>query len=636
MYEQHFQFRQLPFSIAPDPSFLYLSSAHREALAHLMYGFSHGGFVMVTGEVGTGKTTLLRNLIKQTPPSLDVAFILNPRLTVRELLATLCDELGIAYNPDTTNSVKQYIDLITRHLLEAHRNGRSTVMIIDEAQNLSPAVLEQVRLLTNLETDEKKLLRIILLGQPELAEILERQELRQLAQRITARYHLGSLNRQDTYAYVMHRLSRAGGNPHLFSSGALRRLYKLSGGTPRLINVIADRALLGAYTEGRHRVTSRIVGRAAREVLGNPPDRRRWWLGAAAAVMVAGAAWAILGPVGLPPTRLPTPPELAPTAAAPTRQPAAAEATPSAESPDLAAQTGPVPGPSATGIVPVSPADPGVDIVKATPVLPKPVPAVETNDAGESVITPETYARLQTGAQAAPAVQVQSPPSPATAPPRQPAPTLDLPTSGVAADVTRPPGSAFASRRLAYAAVFGRWGVDYPTDASEIIPCDFAPSVGLQCLSERGDWASLERINLPVVLELWDDAAGPFYAALLGMRDGQVRLQVGEQRLDTTQRVLRDLWSGNYVLLWQTPPGYFGNLRVGQSHETVGWLRRQLTGLTERPLASPRPDVFDEALEAAVLEFQTEEGLTADGIVGPATWIRLSTRLRLPQPSLAG
>ena len=203
MYEQHFNLDQLPFSIAPDPSFLYLSSAHREALAHLMYGFSHGGFVMVTGEVGTGKTTLLRNVVKQTPPDLDVAFILNPRLTVRELLASLCDELGIAYDPDSTASVKQYVDLITRHLLETHRSGRSTVMIIDEAQNLSPAVLEQVRLLTNLETDDRKLLRIILIGQPELKEMLERQDLRQLAQRITARYHLGSLSRAQAPALAL-------------------------------------------------------------------------------------------------------------------------------------------------------------------------------------------------------------------------------------------------------------------------------------------------------------------------------------------------------------------------------------------------------------------------------------------------
>ena len=178
-----------------------------------------------------------------------MAFILNPRLTVRELLASLCDELGIAYDADSTASVKQYVDLITRHLLETHRAGRSTVMIIDEAQNLSPAILEQVRLLTNLETDDRKLMRIILIGQPELKEMLERQDLCQLAQRITARYHLGSLSRQDSYAYVMHRMSRAGGNPHVFSQGALRRLYALSKGTPRLINVIADRALLAEFPD---------------------------------------------------------------------------------------------------------------------------------------------------------------------------------------------------------------------------------------------------------------------------------------------------------------------------------------------------------------------------------------------------
>ncbi|MGE0622753.1 MAG: AAA family ATPase [Pseudomonadales bacterium] len=631
MYEQHFHFKQLPFSIAPDPSFLYLSSAHREALAHLMYGFSHGGFVMVTGEVGTGKTTLLRNLIKQTPPDLDVAFILNPRLTVRELLATLCDELGIAYNPDTTNSVKQYIDLITRHLLEAHRNGRSTVMIIDEAQNLSPAVLEQVRLLTNLETDDRKLMRIILLGQPELSEMLGRQELRQLAQRITARYHLGSLNRQDTYAYVMHRLSRAGGNPHLFSAGALRRLYSLSGGTPRLINVIADRALLGAYTEGRQRVTSGIVGRAAREVLGTGPDRRRWWVGAAAAVLVAGAAWALLGPAGLP-LRSPSPPELTSSEeTTPVPQTKAPEADPApAES---------AAAPAAGTVTTSPPAD--ARTTSPAPTAAKPPPAMETTDAGESVITPETYARLQAGGTAGTAARAgaDSPADPAPATRRQPTPAPVPSLSAAeqpAAGVARPPGSTFSSRRLAYAAVFARWGVDYPTGETEIIPCDFAPSVGLQCLSERGDWASLERTNLPVVLELWDDGASPFYAALLGMQDGNVRLQVGEQRVDTTQRVLRDLWSGNYVILWQTPPGYYGNLQVGQVHETVGWLRRQLASLSDRPLASATPNVFDDGLEGAVLEFQSEEGLTPDGIVGPATWIRLASRLQLQQPGLAG
>ncbi len=633
MYEKHFNLNQLPFSIAPDPSFLYLSSAHREALAHLMYGFSHGGFVMVTGEVGTGKTTLLRNLVKQTPPDLDVAFILNPRLTVRELLASLCDELGIVYDADHTSSVKQYVDLITRHLLETHRAGRSTVMIIDEAQNLSPAVLEQVRLLTNLETDDRKLMRIILIGQPELKEMLERQDLRQLAQRITARYHLGSLNRADTYAYVMHRMSRAGGNPHVFSQGALRRLYALSRGTPRLINVIADRALLGAYTLGRHRVTGHIVNRAAKEVMGNRADYRAWWIGAATAVFVAGAAWAILKPLGyVVPKEVPRASQdsqatpgtatAADTSAPSTRQaaePPIVAATPrprdpvQGNQPDTALSA--VDQSGASGTRTDDPVDAGGDVA-------------EVNEQGEAVITPATYARMQ-------AETVRRSPSPV-----RPTPTLN-PTavqaaSRTASEISRPSGSAFVNQRLAYGAVFERWGVTYDDVSTGQIPCDFAPTAGLQCLTERGDWSQIAQTDLPVILELWDGQPGPYHAALLGMNDSTVLLRLGEETIETTQRALRDQWAGAYVVLWQTPPGYYGNLSAGQRHETVGWLRQQLSSLIERPLPSPTPNLFDDGLHEAVLEFQTSEGLTPDGIVGPATWIRLADRLNLPQPSLAG
>ena len=210
MYKEYFGLKELPFSIAPDPRYLYMSNQHREALAHLIYGINtQGGFVLLTGEVGTGKTTVCRCLLDQMPENIDVAFILNPKMTAEELLASICDELRIQY-PQGSNSIKIFVDHINIYLLDAHTKGRKTVLIIEEAQNLNTDVLEQIRLLTNLETNQEKLLQIIMLGQPELREKLSRPELRQLSQRITARYHLGSLSRQEISEYVSHRLSVAG------------------------------------------------------------------------------------------------------------------------------------------------------------------------------------------------------------------------------------------------------------------------------------------------------------------------------------------------------------------------------------------------------------------------------------------
>jgi general secretion pathway protein A len=277
MYLSFFGLNEKPFAITPDPRYLYLSERHAEALAHLLYGINEaGGFVQLTGEVGTGKTTIIRSLLAQTPKNAEIALILNPRMTAPEFLLTICEELGIGVPDSATGSLKDLVDILSHYLLRAHGSGSRIVLVVDEAQNLAPEVLEQVRLLTNLETNTQKLLQIILIGQPELRELLDRNELRQLAQRITGRYHLNPLTHQETIAYVRHRLRVAGATSDIFTSFALSEVHRLAGGVPRVINVICDRALLGAYTQDRHRVTTSTVRRSATEVFG-----RRiapWWL----------------------------------------------------------------------------------------------------------------------------------------------------------------------------------------------------------------------------------------------------------------------------------------------------------------------------------------------------------------------
>jgi general secretion pathway protein A len=284
MYLRFFGLNEKPFAITPDPRYLYLSERHAEALAHLLYGINEsGGFIQLTGEVGTGKTTVVRTLLSRVPHHADVAVILNPRVTPVEFLLTICEELGLGIAEGDRDSVKQMVDALNRRLLAAHAEGRRIIVIVDEAQNLSAEVLEQVRLLTNLETPTQKLLQIILIGQPELRELLDRTELRQLAQRITGRYHLEPLSREETRGYVRHRLRVAGAAEEIFTPSALAEVHRLAAGIPRVINVTCDRALLGAYTRETHKVTAALVRLAAGEVYG-----RRFipaWLGRFAAAL---------------------------------------------------------------------------------------------------------------------------------------------------------------------------------------------------------------------------------------------------------------------------------------------------------------------------------------------------------------
>ncbi len=327
MYQSYFGLAEAPFSIAPAPRYLYMSQRHQEALAHLLYGVnSGGGFVLLTGEVGAGKTTVCRCLLEQIPETCDVAYIFNPKLTVEELLSSICVEFGIAHPPGNS-SIKVFVDCINTHLLDAHARGRHAVLIIDEAQNLSADVLEQMRLLTNLETNERKLLQIILIGQPELASMLERPELKQLSQRIVARYHLGALSKSEVAAYIRHRLEIAGTQKTLFPAYLTRRLYQTSGGVPRVINVLCDRALLGAYVQGKDRVDRKTLAQAEREILQTPSTQRRNRQ-RVYAIALLGLVGILVG-VGwlaglLWPTSTPTPGQAPPQASIPTTAPTTA------------------------------------------------------------------------------------------------------------------------------------------------------------------------------------------------------------------------------------------------------------------------------------------------------------------------
>jgi general secretion pathway protein A len=296
MYLEFYGLKEAPFSITPDPRYVFLSERHRDALAHLLYGIGKGGsggFVQLTGEVGTGKTTLCRLLLEQLPENTRVALVLNPKLSPVELLETICEELKLDI-AGKRGSLKALVDTLNIYLLDAYAQGLRVVLIVDEAQELSTEALEQVRLLTNLETPTQKLLQIILLGQPELRDKLRRPELRQLAQRITARYHLMPLDRTETEAYVRHRLAVAGAARSPFSRLGLRALYRRSGGVPRVVNVIADRALMAGFAREQDSLGEQLVDRAADETL--PGNARYWahrygrWLAAAAVLILAVGA----------------------------------------------------------------------------------------------------------------------------------------------------------------------------------------------------------------------------------------------------------------------------------------------------------------------------------------------------------
>lgn len=587
MYSKFFGLKDSPFSIAPDPRFLYMSERHREGLAHLLYGITHhGGFILLTGEVGTGKTTVCRCFLEQVPPNTDIAFIVHPKVTGRELLASICDELQIPYVRGA--SIKILVDLINQHLLEAHANGRNTVLIIDEAQNLSIEVLEQLRLLTNLETSEKKLLQIVLLGQPELLDLLKRPELRQLSQRITARYHLQALGRDDVKAYVQYRLSVAGVKREIFTPDALAALYRLSQGIPRLINLICDRAMLGAYACHQDVIDKQLIKQAAREVLG--PGESIWaklknwgWvargglIGLSAGLFMLAVIFAIR-PGG-------------------DSRPNLAE--------DLSAK-----------VVEQESAATQVDAVP--PQAGAPAPVSEEAQPNTLVTQPNSVVTPQAAAQ--------------------------VTSSPFRRALLNPPEG---TEDAAYRAVLRRWGIDYDY-IGQVPVCDYAEMSGLRCMHSQGNWRSLLHLDRPAVLRLRNPSGKEFFVAVLEFEaNDRVMISLGEQRMRVSLEELDEVWFGHYSILWKLPPLPTAVIRANGSPTERDWLSRQLDQIeamqailkvdgsasgvgAQRLVLSGEASSLDDRLRA----FQQSVGLVPDGIAGSQTQIHMNSLLDPDVPRL--
>ncbi|UTW12198.1 ExeA family protein [Marinobacterium rhizophilum] len=607
MYNNYFGLSESPFSIAPNPRYLFLGEQYQEALAHLLYGIgSNGGFVLLTGEVGTGKTTVCRRLLEQMPDNTDVAMILNPKASVEELLAALCDELGIIYPPGDQVRSKTYIDLINRHLLDTHAQGRNTVLIIDEAQNLGVVLLEQIRLLTNLETNECKLLQIVLVGQPELLELLARPELRQLSQRITARFHLGALSPKDLEAYIVHRLAVAGLNRPIFPAATLKRLYRLSGGIPRVVNILCDRALLGSFVQRDNRVEVATLVQASREVFGNEAalqlsarDSWRWLLALAVAAGLAAwlvgfavAAWVADGSR----TAAFTLPTLETLSNFSLFESSSADAA-------LATDDG-----GRVSITAVADGALAAEPTVASSEEPVALPAVAA-PAVQPVPSAVPLASLQARAQPLPTASSRLPES--------------LPDSLSTKAFSWPvqPDTDLGLVQ-AYRALFAVWKQDYDPRQNPVV-CRFAESRGLGCLVTGGDLISLQQLNRPAVVSL-KTPGGVVHATVLALNDEVARLMVSGEILDVPYNELAQRWPGSYSILWRVPPQYRGPIWPGASGGSVEWLSQQLARLNGA-VQLEASNQYDETLVEQVRLFQMRRGLSVDAVVGPKTAIHLNT-----------
>lgn len=567
MYKDYFGLKDTPFSIAPNPEYLYMSDRHREALAHLLYGIrGDGGFLLLTGEVGTGKTTVCRCLLQQVPEDVDTAFILNPKLTADEMLATICDELQITY-PDNA-SIKVLVDRLNQFLLDSYQADRRTVVIIDEAQNLSVDVLEQLRLLTNLETNERKLLQIVLLGQPELLTILAKPELRQLSQRVTARFHLDALEPNEVVEYIQHRLEIAGARGSLFPAKVVKRIYKITGGIPRLINLVCDRALLGTYVQNRLEVDIATVNKAAKETLGPMPTNPSQWR----SVSIAASVLFMIG-LGLYFSQMTTIDAIDTNTTASISDPLTVSTTTQTTSQLMD--------------------NPKAEAAKMEQQL--------SDEGGRQSYIDDAFVPIDQQDNNVGFVRQQK-----TAKPIQIMTAL----------------AGFTDQASAFTRLYLLWGTEVAFSETDQ-PCSAAEDFGMSCYSNPGNLADIANLNRPVFVDF--EIAGKPQNLLLTAIDSQTITLVGT---DTEFHVNRanflSYWDGQYTLLWRLPPGYETPTMIGDQGETVAWLSDQLAFIDLQP-KQKTTSLFNRELEERVKRFQVSVGLLPDGRVGPQTWIHINS-----------
>ncbi len=575
LYASHFGLKTEPFSIAPDPRYLFMSERHRDALAHLLYGVNGGGgFVLLTGEIGAGKTTVCRAFLEQIPRRCNVAYIFNPRLTVPELLQTICEEFRIPVPVEALDTNRACILALNEFLLRTHAVGQNNVLIIDEAQNLDVAVLEQLRLLTNLETNERKLLQIILIGQPELRQMLQRPDLEQLAQRVIARFHLDALSPGETAQYIRHRLAIAGlPDSELFEAKAAARVHQLTAGVPRRINLLCDRALLGTFATGQRTVSRAVVDQAATEVfdLDRLPNKLpssggwrtawrdkapwAWGVMALGALIAVGGVAASQGGWRWPAHWM----DRAPAAVTSTSAPTAMATSASSSAPS-----------SATTLAITRPKAPAA----ATPVRPQ---ALAPTLAPRLVLSGDVPRRLDVGVQA----------------------------------------------------LAQRWDVN----VSAADACAQAARARLQCFNSSAGLSLIRQLGRPVVLHLLDDDGAMVYGLLTHLSDTAATVVVGAQVQTVSLTALSLAWRGDFTTLWRAPEGYRQKLVAGSKGPAVDWLASQLAQVqgTDKPESA---SVMTPVLQSRLSAFQVSQGIKPDGMAGAMTFMQLNRLTGVPEPRL--